>query len=227
MTKPPITKMRTEAEELARITFRLQHYVGTPLQKKVAHSLYILDKEKRDPAFKTMRRKVIESGEAIDLAAENLAQFDWLLCPCHISSLTTKQEALIHQINEDIAERTHLGLREEQFDEHTIQLSWGNSIGRWIVHKPHRTTLDANELFVHNTTAEEINHIVCCLNDLPLFRTSFEGWSLISETDPELAKELHMKALALIKEVDPENTLLEQAFELEIDKLRTEREGEP
>lgn len=100
--------------------------------------------------------------------------------PCISSMLDDESKKIIEEINKKVEERTSYGRRKELAETNSIILSWSNSSKSWNpagrAKKGEEVDLGANMILVKNIKdITKLGHISSCLQELPLYKLSFEA----------------------------------------------------
>jgi len=100
-------------------------------------------------------------------------------CEIARKGFTDTDRTALEKANNTIKKMTHYGLREETAPSNGVLLSWSNGARKWImgqsrIQKGESLSLDANELFLP-ANKETADRILACLQDLPLYKNSFEA----------------------------------------------------
>ncbi len=107
--------------------------------------------------------------------------------PCIPEMLDEETRSIIEETNEKIKERTSYGTRNELAEHNSIILRWSDSSKAWHptdkAKKSQTVKLDANMILLKETKDKaKLGHAASCLQNLPLYRLSFEAIHQRKET---------------------------------------------
>ena len=177
------------SQEIERQRWRMDNIVDEDTRKRYNYAIKDVEHSKTHPDYKgkPLKRWLKDS------IRERISQFNWQLCPCDIENLTQEDKEIVEEINSQISGRTSYGQRGELATKgYATALYWSNGIAHWIVGRRYKKGeeiyLDANEVLVQGVKPKDLDRLLCCLDELPLYYFSKEGRQRMT---PEMSKTAH------------------------------------